>query len=67
VAPEPLGNVGELPGIILMMAFFVGLIVAVIVAFVTLEREDGRIERLVEQDLGRQPAPGRPLDPKHDV
>jgi len=67
VAPAPLGNVGELPGTILVMAFFIGVIVAVIVAFITLEREDGRIERQVEEDLGRQPAPGRPLDPKHDV
>lgn len=66
VAPAALGDLGEMPGIIFMMAGALGVIGALAGAYFVLEREDGRIERDVEGELGHQPAPGEGLDPKHD-
>lgn len=58
VAPAALGDVGDLPGIIAVMAFLGGVIGIIIASYMVLEREDGRIEQDVEEDLGDQPAPG---------
>lgn len=44
------------------------LVVAVFAAYVTLAREDGRIEREVERHTGHPPeAPGSPSDPSTDL
>jgi hypothetical protein len=58
VAPAALGDVGELPGIIAVMAFLGGVIGIIIASYMVLEREDGRVEEEVEKDLGDQPPPG---------
>ena len=58
IAPAALGDVGELPGIIAVMAFLGGVIGIIIASYMVLEREDGRIEQDVEQELGDQPPPG---------
>ena len=58
IAPAALGDVGELPGIIAVMAFLGGVIGIIIASYLVLEREDGRVEQDVERDLGDQPPPG---------
>ncbi len=40
------------------MAFLGGVIGIIIASYMVLEREDGRIEQEVEEELGDQPAPG---------
>jgi hypothetical protein len=57
VAPAALGDVGELPGIIAVMAFLCGVIGIIIASYMVLEREDGRVEQDVERDLGDRPPP----------
>lgn len=58
---------GGLVGLIIFMALAVGIAGTMVAAFLALEREDGRIEREVEQDVGEDsPAPARPLDERHD-
>ena len=58
IAPAALGDVGELPGIIAVMAFLGGVIGIIIASYMVLEREDGRVEQDVEDELGEQPSPG---------
>ncbi len=58
IAPAALGDVGELPGIIAVMAFLGGVIGIIIASYMVLEREDGRVEQDVEEELGGQPPPG---------
>ena len=58
IAPAALGDVGELPGIIAVMAFLGGVIGIIIASYMVLEREDGRVEQDVEEELGDQPPPG---------
>lgn len=57
IAPAALGDIGELPGIILVMAFLIGVIGLIIASYMVLEREDGRVEQDVEEELGDQPPP----------
>ena len=55
-------------GYALVMAIGLAVIVAVIVALWTLAREDGRIEREVEEKTGRGPeGPGSPNSPDQDL
>jgi hypothetical protein len=58
IAPAALGDVGELPGIIAVMAFLGGVIGLIIASYMVLEREDGRVEQDIEKELGDQPPPG---------
>jgi hypothetical protein len=52
----------------LVMAVAVGIVVAVIASILALAREDGRVERRVEEETGHGPeGPGRPADPEHDL
>lgn len=52
----------------LVLAAGMAAIFAVVTAFWTLAREDGRIEREVESRTGRGPeGPGRPSKPEHDL
>lgn len=55
-------------GYIVALAAAGALVAAVIGALVTLEREDGRVEREVEESTGRGPeGAGRPSAPAHDL
>lgn len=70
VQPEALGEPSgmALVGAIFVTGLLMGVIVAIITAFVTLEREDGRIEREVEKDVGgNQPSPADASEPELDV
>lgn len=63
------GGPVEVAGYIGLIAVIFAVIVGLIGIFVVLEREDGRVERDVEEATGRSPeqqTPGRPLDPAHD-
>lgn len=68
-APQALGDpgTGGLIGACLVIGAALGLVGVVMTAFVVLGREDGRVERRIEEDLGDQPPPGKGLDPRHDV
>lgn len=58
------GTVGYM--LLLAAAFFV--VFWALSGLVYTAREDGRTERIVEEDTGRGPQdPAQPLDPKHDV
>jgi hypothetical protein len=51
-----------------VMAIALAIVFAVVAAFLTLAREDGRIEREVEEQTGRGPeGAGSPSDPEHDL
>ena len=55
-------------GYMVVLAVLVGIIFALIGTLILLAREDGRIERKVEQKTGRPPeGPADPIDPKYDV
>jgi hypothetical protein len=55
-------------GYALVMAVLLALVVGLIGTLILLAREDGRVEREVEHETGREPeAPGSPIDPTHDV
>jgi Flp pilus assembly protein TadB len=51
-----------------VMAVLVAVIFGLIATLILLAREDGRVEREVEQTTGHAPErPGDPIDPKYDV
>ncbi len=63
LAPGPFetGSVGGAIGYAVVLAFAGAIIFSMIGALVTLEREDGRVERDVEQATGREPeGPAKP-------
>jgi hypothetical protein len=61
-------GLGHTLGYGLVMAIGIAIIAGVIAAFLTLAREDGRVERQVEQKTGRGPeGPGDPASPEHDL
>ncbi|WP_217915509.1 hypothetical protein [Miltoncostaea marina] len=55
-------------GYALVMAVAVAIVAAMVAALLTLEREDGRVEREVEHTTGRGPeGPGSPSSPSTDL
>jgi hypothetical protein len=55
-------------GYMAVLAVLVAIIFGLIGTLILLAREDGRIERKVEQKTGRPPeGPADPIDPKYDV
>lgn len=70
LAPGPFetSSVGAAIGYMALLGGALALVVALLAALFTLEREDGRIERKVEEDTGRGPEGiGDPADPAHDL
>ena len=62
------GDWANAAGYALGMGLAAALIVGVITALLTLEREDGRIEREVEETVGVEPVgPARPNRPEEDL
>ena len=69
VAPGPFetGGAGEAVGYAVGLGLALALVVGMLATLFTLEREDGRVEReLEEQRTGDQPAPAGPSDPGTD-
>jgi len=61
---------GETVGYMVGLGAALALVVGVLASLILLAREDGRVERDVEQRTGRtghEPGPGSPQDPKYDV
>jgi hypothetical protein len=69
IAPGPFetGSVGDAVGYALGLGAAFALVVGMLAALFTLEREDGRVERDVEKTTGEQPAPARPNRPGEDL
>jgi Flp pilus assembly protein TadB len=66
--PFETSSVGGALGYIAALAVAGALIAAVIGTLLTLAREDGRVEREVEEDTGRGPeGVGAPSAPEHDL
>ena len=61
------GTIAGTIGYMLFLAFAFSLVFTALSGLVYSAREDGRIERTVEEETGRRPgAPADPLDPKYD-
>jgi hypothetical protein len=66
--PFETSSVGGAIGYMALLGAAMALVVGLLAALFTLEREDGRIERKVEQETGRGPEGiGDPADPAHDL
>jgi len=64
----PIGTLFGTLGYMLLLALAFSLVFLAISGLIYSAREDGRTERLVEEEQDREPTrPARPLDPKHDV
>jgi hypothetical protein len=64
-----MGNIGDAIHWVIAFSIALAIIGFLLGTYMGLEREDGRVERQVEdaQDVPPDEAHGRPLDPKHDV
>ena len=61
---------GATVGYMIVLAGALALVVGVLATLILLEREDGRVEREVERKTGRtgrEPGPGSPSSPEHDL
>jgi hypothetical protein len=61
---------GATVGYMIVLAGALALVVGVLSTLILLEREDGRVEREVEQKTGRtgrEPGPGSPSSAEHDL
>lgn len=70
LAPGPFetDSVGAMIGYMALLGFAVGVVSAMVFALLTLAREDGRVEREVEEQTGRGPeGPGHPSSPSTDL
>lgn len=66
--PFETSSVAGTLGYMLALAVAGALITAVLAALLTLAREDGRVEREVEEETGHGPeGPGSPSSPEHDL
>ena len=69
IAPGPFetGSLGDAVGYAVGLGVALALVVGMLAALFTLEREDGRVEREVEQTTGEQPSPARPNRLEEDL
>lgn len=69
IAPGPFetSGVGDAIGYMIGLGLALALVVALLASLFLLEREDGRVEReLEERRTGANPAPASPSPPEHD-
>ena len=69
IAPGPFetSSAGDAVAYAIGLGAALALVVGMLAALFTLEREDGRVEREVEQTTGEQPAPARPNRLEEDL
>lgn len=66
--PVETDSVGATIAYMAVLGFLMAIIFGLISTLILLAREDGRVERKVEQKTGRPPeGPADPIDPKYDV
>jgi hypothetical protein len=66
--PFQTDSAGAKAGYAVIMAVAIAIVFVLITTLIFLAREDGRVEREVEQKTGREPEPpGSPISPEHDI